>query len=296
MTCRNWRRSGRVLHHIVDPRTGQPADGPWRTVSVAAATCADANAAATAAIVAGTGALDWLAKAGLPARLVSRDGRVTRQAAGQPAATSSSPSRRARGSTVRRQPGARGERRGLPRRAAGLWFLSRASGLTLLIACTAVLVLGIAARTGAAPGASPFVPAELHRNLALFSVAFLVLHVVTALLDPFVTIGWAAAVLPFLSGYRPLAIGLGALAVDLGGAVLLAGLLRGRLGYRRWRAVHWLAYLAWPVAFAHSLTAAATCTSVGRADRVGLRRGGGHRAAGPGLSRPGAPGQPGPPG
>jgi thiamine biosynthesis lipoprotein len=61
----------------VDPRTGQPADGPWRTVSVAAATCADANAAATAAIVAGTRALDWLAEAGLPARLVSRDGTVT---------------------------------------------------------------------------------------------------------------------------------------------------------------------------------------------------------------------------
>jgi sulfoxide reductase heme-binding subunit YedZ len=137
----------------------------------------------------------------------------------------------------------------------GLWFLSRASGLTLLIACTAVLVLGIAARTGAAPGRLPqFVPAELHRTLALFSVAFLVLHVVTALLDPFVTIGWAAAVLPFLAGYRPLAIGLGALAVDLGGAVLLTSLLRGRIGYRSWRAVHWLAYLAWPLAFAHSLT------------------------------------------
>jgi len=138
----------------------------------------------------------------------------------------------------------------------GLWFLSRASGLTLLVASTSVLVLGIAARTAAAPGRLPrFVPAELHRNLALFCVAFLVLHVVTALLDPFVTIGWAATVLPLVSGYRPLAIGLGALAVDLGGAVLLTSLLRGRLGYRRWRAVHWLAYLAWPVAFAHSLTA-----------------------------------------
>ena len=176
----------------------------------------------------------------------------------------------------------------------GLWFLSRASGLTLLMACTAVLVLGIAARTGAAPGRLPrFVPAELHRNLALFSVAFLVLHVVTALLDPFVTIGWAATVLPFLSGYRPLAIGLGALAVDLGGAVLLTSLLRGRLGYRRWRAVHWLAYLAWPRglrALSHRRRRPAHL--VGRADRVGLRRGGGHRAAGPGLSRPGAPGQP----
>jgi sulfoxide reductase heme-binding subunit YedZ len=62
-------------------------------------------------------------------------------------------------------------------------------------------------------------------------------------------------VLPFASGYRALAIGLGTLAVDLGGAVLITSLVRQRLGYRAWRAVHWLAYLAWPVAFAHSFTA-----------------------------------------
>jgi thiamine biosynthesis lipoprotein len=73
---RSWRRAGRVVHHIVDPRTGLPADGPWRTASVAAVTCADANAAATAAIVAGEAAVDWLTAAGLPARLVSHGGQV----------------------------------------------------------------------------------------------------------------------------------------------------------------------------------------------------------------------------
>ncbi len=76
ITCRQWRRAGRVLHHIVDPRTGLPAAGPWQTVSVAAATCADANAAATAAIVAGEQAPEWLGAAGLPARLVSHRGQV----------------------------------------------------------------------------------------------------------------------------------------------------------------------------------------------------------------------------
>ena len=76
ITCRQWRRAGQVLHHIVDPRTGLPADGPWQTVSVAAATCADANAAATAAIVAGERAAEWLAVAGTPARLVTHDGQV----------------------------------------------------------------------------------------------------------------------------------------------------------------------------------------------------------------------------
>jgi thiamine biosynthesis lipoprotein len=76
VTVRRWRRGGAEVHHIVDPRTGRPADGPWRTATVAAATCADANAASTAAIVAGAAAEDWLATAGLPARLTGHDGRV----------------------------------------------------------------------------------------------------------------------------------------------------------------------------------------------------------------------------
>jgi methionine sulfoxide reductase heme-binding subunit len=139
----------------------------------------------------------------------------------------------------------------------GLWFVSRASGLALLAVFSAVIVLGVAARLGSAPRRWPrFVFCELHRTLALFAVAFLALHVMTAILDPFVSIGWAAIAVPFASGYRTLAIGLGTLAVDFGGAVLLTSLVRDRLGYRTWRAVHALAYLAWPAAFAHSLTVA----------------------------------------
>ena len=85
IVCRQWRRGGRVLHHIVDPRTGLPAAGPWRTASVAAANCAEANAASTAAIIAGDQAAAWLAGEGLPARLVAHDGRV-RFVAGWPEA------------------------------------------------------------------------------------------------------------------------------------------------------------------------------------------------------------------
>jgi thiamine biosynthesis lipoprotein len=72
--ARRWRRGGDVLHHILDPRTGLPAAPVWRTVSVAATTCADANTAATAAIIRGRQALPWLGGLGLPARLVSQDG------------------------------------------------------------------------------------------------------------------------------------------------------------------------------------------------------------------------------
>jgi sulfoxide reductase heme-binding subunit YedZ len=138
----------------------------------------------------------------------------------------------------------------------GLWFVSRGSGLVLLVLFSVVMALGAATRMGSAPRRWPrFAVAELHRTLSLFAVALLGLHLVTAILDPFVKIGWAATVLPFLSPYRTVAIGLGTLAVDLGGAVLLTSLTRRRLGFRAWRAVHWLAYLAWPAALIHSLTA-----------------------------------------
>lgn len=137
-----------------------------------------------------------------------------------------------------------------------LWFISRGSGLVLLVLFTAVLVLGTATRLGWAPRRWPrFAVAELHRTLSLFTVALLGLHVATAIADPYVSIGWAATVLPFLSPYRTAAIGLGTLAVDLGAAVLLTSVLRHRLGFRSWRAVHWLAYLAWPAAFGHALSA-----------------------------------------
>lgn len=154
-----------------------------------------------------------------------------------------------------------------------LWYLSRGSGVLLLLLFSFVMVLGVAVRLGSAPRwLARFTVARLHRTLSLFAVLLLALHVITAMLDPYVTIGWTASILPFASAYRTLAIGLGTLAVDIGGAVLLTSLIRDRLAFRTWRAVHWLAYLAWPVAFVHSLlagndlhiwwVAAAECISV----------------------------------
>jgi thiamine biosynthesis lipoprotein ApbE len=77
-TVRRWRRGDISLHHLIDPRTGLPADSPWRTVSVIAATCVDANTAATAAVIRGADAPDWLARIGLAARLVSVGGEIRR--------------------------------------------------------------------------------------------------------------------------------------------------------------------------------------------------------------------------
>jgi thiamine biosynthesis lipoprotein len=80
ITVRRWTRGGVVLHHIIDPATGMPASGPWRTATVVAGSCVDANIAATAAIVMGEAAIPWLAANRLAARLVDRDGTVHRLA------------------------------------------------------------------------------------------------------------------------------------------------------------------------------------------------------------------------
>jgi thiamine biosynthesis lipoprotein len=75
-TTRRWEKDGKINHHIIDPETGVPVASVWRTASVAAATCVDANIASTAALVRGSGCVEWLAGYGLPARLVAQDGRV----------------------------------------------------------------------------------------------------------------------------------------------------------------------------------------------------------------------------
>jgi thiamine biosynthesis lipoprotein len=75
-TSRRWRQGGRPVHHIVDPRTGWSAVTPWRTVTVVACSCVEANTASTATLVKGAQGLPWLSGLGLPARLVQHDGSV----------------------------------------------------------------------------------------------------------------------------------------------------------------------------------------------------------------------------
>jgi methionine sulfoxide reductase heme-binding subunit len=135
-----------------------------------------------------------------------------------------------------------------------LWLATRATGVTAFLLLTAELVLGIA---GWARFSTPSLPrpvsAGLHRNLSLLAVAFVAAHVLTTVVDGYAPIGWVSAVVPFTSPYRTLWLGLGAIAADLLLAVLITSLLRARLGYRAWRAVHWLGYACWPVALWHAL-------------------------------------------
>jgi methionine sulfoxide reductase heme-binding subunit len=136
------------------------------------------------------------------------------------------------------------------------WYASRATGIVALLLLTAVFVLGILVnRQGRLPGLPRFAVTSLHRNLSLLSVAFIVVHVITAVLDTFVSIPLAAGVIPFASGYERLWLSLGAISFDLMLAMIVTSLLRGRINRILWRAIHLLAYLSWPVAFAHSIGA-----------------------------------------
>jgi methionine sulfoxide reductase heme-binding subunit len=136
------------------------------------------------------------------------------------------------------------------------WYASRATGIVSLLLLTAVLVLGILVnRQGRLPGLPRFAVTDIHRNLSLLSVAFIAVHVVTAVLDSYVHIPLLSAVIPFASGYERLWIGLGAISVDLMAAMIVTSLLRGRMNRVLWRAVHLLAYASWPLAFGHSLGA-----------------------------------------
>ncbi len=138
--------------------------------------------------------------------------------------------------------------------STAFWYASRATGIVALLLLTAVLVLGILVnRQGRLPGLPRFAVTGIHRNLSLLSVAFIAVHVLTAVLDTFVSIPLAAGIVPFASGYERLWLGLGAISLDLMLAMIVTSLLRGRMNRLLWRAIHLLAYLSWPIAFAHSI-------------------------------------------
>ena len=199
---RQWRLGAHQVHHIVDPVTGLSAAPCWRTVSAAAATCVQANAASTAAIVLGERAVDWLESSRAPGatRAARRDRRLHRRLA---------------------DPRVRSVRAGVehPMTASllatvghgstALWYLTRATGLVSLILLSATVVLGTVASVGWTSDRWPrFLSQSVHRNLSLFCIALIGVHVVTTVGDGYVPIGLADADHPVPLPLSP----------DLGGA------------------------------------------------------------------------------
>lgn len=135
-----------------------------------------------------------------------------------------------------------------------LYYVARAAGLVSLLLLTGTVLLGILGPTRVSSAGWPrFAIAGLHRNVALLTLSFVTLHVVTMISYPYSPNGWPDAVVPFLSGYEPLWVGLGTTAFDLLLALAVSSLLRPRINARVWRALHWAAYACWPVALAHGI-------------------------------------------
>ena len=135
-----------------------------------------------------------------------------------------------------------------------MWYATRGAGVTTMLLLTASVVLGIGEERGWRPAKAPrYAIAALHRTISMLALVMLAVHIVTTIVDPFPKIGIAAAFIPFATNYRPLWMGLGTVASDLLLALIITSLLRRRLGYGAWRAVHWAAYACWPVAILHGL-------------------------------------------
>jgi hypothetical protein len=134
------------------------------------------------------------------------------------------------------------------------WYATRSAGVLSLVLLTAVMVLGVATTAKLDLGSRwRFVLNGLHRNLSLLAVAFLAIHVLAAILDPYAKLGWRDALAPFVSSYRPLYLGLGVVSMEVLAAVVVTALAQRWLGRRTFRVVHWAAYGSWPIAVIHSL-------------------------------------------
>jgi predicted ferric reductase len=137
-----------------------------------------------------------------------------------------------------------------------LWYTARGTGFVAVIMLTASVALGVlTTMRWSAPRWPRFVTATLHKNISLLSVVFLATHVVTTIVDPVSPVHVLNAIVPFTGSYRPLWIGFGVVAIDLLAALVITSVLRRRIGYRAWRAIHWSAYACWPLAMLHGLQA-----------------------------------------
>ncbi|HTD09838.1 MAG TPA: ferric reductase-like transmembrane domain-containing protein [Solirubrobacteraceae bacterium] len=132
------------------------------------------------------------------------------------------------------------------------WYLTRSTGAVAMLLLSVAVALGVLdVQRWSTPRWPRFIVDSIHRNAALLALVFLVVHILTSVLDSFAPIGLVDAVVPFVSAYRPFWLGLGAVAFDVIVTVIITSLLRARMGYASWRAIHWLTYASWPIALLH---------------------------------------------
>jgi methionine sulfoxide reductase heme-binding subunit len=134
-----------------------------------------------------------------------------------------------------------------------LWYTTRATGLVALVLFTSVVCLGtfVSNRVGGT-NVGRFEFNELHRSISMVAMVFLVIHIVTTIVDSYVPTGWLSAVVPMTSRYERLDVALGTVAFDLMLAVWVSSLMKSRIANGSWRFIHWLSWLAFVAAVVHS--------------------------------------------
>jgi len=133
-----------------------------------------------------------------------------------------------------------------------LWYATRATGIVTMLLFTAVVALGtlVANRVGGT-FIGRFEINEVHRSLTMVAVVFLVIHIVTTVLDSFVSTGLISAVVPMTSAYKRIPVALGAVGFDLILAVWISSLLKLRIKNQSWRFIHWFSWLAYAISLVH---------------------------------------------
>jgi sulfoxide reductase heme-binding subunit YedZ len=138
---------------------------------------------------------------------------------------------------------------------APLWFTTRSTAVVAFVLLTIATGLGVAAtqRAMASRLWPRFATQDLHRNVSLLALGFIVAHILTTVLDSYVQVSWWSILVPGASSYRRLWVSLGTLAFDIILVVIVTSLLRHRLAARTWRVIHWASYAMWPLALLHFL-------------------------------------------
>jgi sulfoxide reductase heme-binding subunit YedZ len=133
-----------------------------------------------------------------------------------------------------------------------LWYTTRATGIITMLLFTGVVALGtlVANRVGGT-FIGRFEINEVHRSLTMVAMVFLVIHIVTTVLDSFVSTGLISAVVPMTSAYKRIPVALGAVAFDLILAVWISSLLKLRIKNETWRFLHWFSWLAYAISLVH---------------------------------------------
>ncbi|HEY5304956.1 MAG TPA: ferric reductase-like transmembrane domain-containing protein [Acidimicrobiales bacterium] len=134
-----------------------------------------------------------------------------------------------------------------------LWYTTRATGIVTMLLFTAVVALGtlVANRVGGTT-VGRFEFNEIHRSLSVIAMVFLVIHILTTILDSYVSTGVISSIIPFTSAYKRLPVALGAVAFDLFLAVWISSLVKLRIKNRSWRFIHWFSWLGYAISLVHA--------------------------------------------